>query len=316
MHPFTPRRILIAAPIPKLAEALAEERPELNLRVRALGEVTVADLDWAEVFVGFRRPGIEGWGRVRWIHSIGAGVDGLVFRRPLPDTVLLTRSSEDFGPAIGEWCVARALADTQRLFALAEAQRAHQWGLESGSSDPRVLRGQRVVIVGTGMVGGGIARAFRAVGCRVEGLSRSGRSTPDFDATFQASAFAEVVKGADWLILAAPLTVETWHYLDRRRLAQCGGAYLMNVGRGAVLDEAALPEAIAEGWIRGAALDVFEREPLPAESPLWDLAGVTISPHNSGPSTLSATVAGFLECLTAFEAGQPPRWLVTPEVGY
>jgi len=316
MQPFQPKRILIASRIPGLPEHLAERRPELELRVRALPDVEAADLEWAEVYLGFRRPPVSGWGAVRWIHSIGAGVDGLIFRQPLDDSILLTRSPEDFGPAIAEWCLARALAENQRLAELAEAQRRHEWGFAQESADPIVLRGQRVLILGTGLVGRGIARGFGGLGCRVEGLSRSGRATPDFDRTAKADAFAEVIPDTDWLILAAPLTEETHHFIDRDRLSQAGGAFLMNVGRGAVLDESALPEALANGWIRGAALDVFEREPLPADSPLWDLPGVVISPHNSGPSTLAATADGFLECLAAMEQGETPRWMVTAEIGY
>jgi glyoxylate/hydroxypyruvate reductase A len=117
-------------------------------------------------------------------------------------------------------------------------------------------------------------------------------------------------------VLAAPLTATTRHFVNRERLSQCGGAYLMNVGRGALIDEAALPEALERGWIRGAALDVFATEPLPADSPLWTHPRVVVSPHVSGPSTIAATAAGFLECLAAFERGVTPRWVVAPESGY
>ncbi len=124
------------------------------------------------------------------------------------------------------------------------------------------------------------------------------------------------MRGADWLVLAAPLTAETRQFLSRERLAQCGGAYLMNVGRGAVLEEAALPGALEQGWIRGAALDVFATEPLPADSPLWNHPKVIVAPHNSGPSTVAATGDGFLECLAALERGESPRWVVDPRAGY
>jgi D-2-hydroxyacid dehydrogenase (NADP+) len=284
-------------------------RPGLETRLRRLAEVTADDVAWAEAFVGFRPPP-PGWGGIRWAHCIGAGVDNFLFRRRLPEGLLLTRSAEDFGPAIGEWCVARALAENQHLLALAEAQRAHRWGTADGPRDPALLQGQRVVILGTGQVGRGIARLFRALGCRVDGLSRSGAAAGDFDRVLPAARFAEAVAGADWLVLAAPLTEETWHFLNRERLARCGGTYLMNVGRGAVVDEAALPEALERGWIRGAALDVFETEPLPPESPLWDHPRVMVSPHRSGPSTVPATGDGFLECLAALERGERPRWAV------
>lgn len=298
-----------------LADYLRRRRPDLELTIRPLREIDSADLAWAQAYVGFRPPPGGRWGSVRWIHSIGAGVDALLAGGPLPADAILTRSSEDFGPAIGEWCLARALAVNQRLFELERAQAERHWP-GRGSVDPVMLRGQRVVIIGTGLVGRGIARAFRGAGCRVDGLSRSGAPVEPFERIGIATDFAPMVSGAHWLILAAPLTAATRHFLNRDRLAQCGGAFLMNVGRGAVVDEAALSEALDRGWIRGAALDVFETEPLPPDSPLWSHPKVMIAPHNSGPSSVAATGDGFLECLAALEQGGRPRWLVEPRTGY
>jgi phosphoglycerate dehydrogenase-like enzyme len=307
-------RILMAGDhVAGLRDAIARARPELEIRLKPLGEIGAPDLDWAQVFIGFRKPPVGGWGAVRWIHSIGAGVDGLVFRKGFPPGILLTKSGEDFGPAIGEWCLARALAENQFLGQLAADQRERRW---VRSREPLQLRTQRVLILGTGQVGRGIARAFRALGAVVIGLSRSGRPVADFDRVVEVTRFADEVRQVQWLILAAPLTEETRGWLNRERLAQCGGVYLMNVGRGAVIDERALPEALDRDCVRGAALDVFEQEPLPPESPLWDHPRVTISPHISGPSTLTATTAGFLECLAAVERGERPRLAVDPARGY
>jgi len=310
-------RILLAADnVPGLTEFIRERRPDLDLRAKARREIGTGDLLWAEALVGFRRPEVEGWGSVRWIHCIGAGVDGFVFRNRLPSTVLLTKSGEDFGPAIGEWCIACALAANQHHTELAAFQADRQWGSRDGALDPILLRGQRVTILGTGTVGRGIARPFRALGAVVTGLSRAGRPVPDFDRVLPAAAFSDAMIGADWLVLAAPLTEETHHYLDRRKLEQADGTYLMNVGRGALVDEAALPTALDAGWLRGAALDVFEQEPLTAESPLWTHPKVRITPHISGPSTLTGTAEGFLESLTALERGELPRLRIDPTRGY
>ena len=298
-----------------LADYVRARRPDLDLRVRLLAEIGAEDLAWADVYLGFRPPPVGGWGNVRWIHSIGAGVDGLLRNGPPPEQVLLTRSPEDFGPAIGEWCLARALAANQRLFDLEQAQAERRWGLR-GTADPIMLRGQRLVVLGTGLVGRGVARAFRALGCRVDGLSRRGEPADPFQSVAPAGEFARVMAGADWLVLAAPLTAATRGFVDRRRLAHCGGAYLMNVGRGGVVDESALIPALDAGWIRGAALDVFAVEPLPVDSPLWAHPKVVIAPHNSGPSTVIATGDGFLECLSEVEGGRESRWRVAPDRGY
>lgn len=306
-------QILVCLPQPdELAAALRAGRPDLDIRSRPLDAVSAADLEWAETLVGFRKPAVPGWGNIRWIHSIGAGVDGILYGNELPEGVLLTRSSEDFGPAIGEYCVARALAVSQRLAELSEAQRRREWlGV-----DPVRLAGTRAVVVGTGMVGQGIARCFAALGGVVDGLSRSGAPTPGFRSVRPFADFGPTVLGAKWLILALPRTPDTRLLVNRARLAECDGAYLINVGRGAVVEESALPEGIDRGWISGAALDVFEREPLPADSPLWTHPKVTISPHCSGPSTLDGMVEGFLDCLDAVGRGERPRWAVEHGRGY
>lgn len=306
-------RVLIAYPDHEaLAAWIRARRPDLELRGCHPTAIPAPDLAWAETMVGFRRPPVPGWGGLRWIHSIGAGVDAFLFRTDLPEAVLVTRSSEDFGPQIGEYCVARALAVTQQLDTLAASQQAGRWQ----PIMPRTLAGTRAVIAGTGMVGRGIARRFAALGTIVDGLSRSGRAAEPFRQVHGFEAFGAALGGADWLILALPLTEDTFHLLDRQRLSKCAGAYLINVGRGAVVDEAALPAALDRGWLSGAALDVFEREPLPPDSPLWRHPAVTISPHCSGLTTTAGAGEGFLECLAAVERGERPRWVVERGEGY
>jgi len=312
-EPWRPRRILVAYRLHEQVGAyLRARRPDLGVRGRDLEQVSAEDLGWAEVLIGFRRPPGDGWGNLRWIHSVGAGVDAFTFRTDLPGTILLTRTSEDYGPQIGEYCLARVLAATQHLRYFIEEQ-------ESGRWSPRPterLAGTRGVIVGTGMVGRGIARALAAAGCVVDGMSRSGAPREPFRRVSPIGGFADAVRGARWLVLAVPLTEETWHLLDRERLALCDGAYLINVGRGGLVDESSLPEALDRGWLGGAALDVFEAEPLPVSSPLWDCADVTISPHVSGATTVEAAGDGFLECLEALERGERPRWTVDRSLGY
>jgi phosphoglycerate dehydrogenase-like enzyme len=306
-------RVLIAYPDHEaLAAWIHARHPGLALRGRQLTEVSADDLEWAEVLVGFRRPRVPGWGKLQWIHSIGAGVDGFLFRTDLPNTVMVTRSSEDFGPQIAEYCVARALAVTQHLDQLGASQQAVRWQPIA----PVMLAGTQVLVAGTGMVGAGIARRFAALGCVVKGLSRSGRGAEPFAAVHRLDDFARAVQGAQWLVLALPLTEASFHLFDRPRLSQCTGAYLINVGRGAVVDEGALPGALDAGWLSGAALDVFEREPLPPDSPLWRHPAVTISPHCSGLTTVAGAGEGFLECLVAVEQGERPRWAVDRAVGY
>lgn len=137
-----------------------------------------------------------------------------------------------------------------------------------------------------------------------------------FAAVHRVDALADLVGDADWIVLVVPSTPETRGLVSRAVLARCRGAVLLNAGRGAVVDEAALPEALAQGWLRAAALDVFEREPLPADSPLWADPRVLVSPHISGLTTIEGAGSGFLECLGSLEAGLIPKWQVDRSAGY
>jgi phosphoglycerate dehydrogenase-like enzyme len=312
-EPWHPRRILVSHTLHEgLGDYLLARRPDLDVRAKGQGEITPQDVEWAQVYVGFRPPASGPWRELRWIHCIGAGVDAFSFRTGLSPETLLTRTAEDFGPMIGEYCLARALAVTQRLRPLDADQRARRWI----PKHPERLRGTRALIVGTGAVGRGIARALLAAGCVVEGLSRSGERREPFAAVRPAARFAEAVREVRWLVLACPLTEETYHFLDRTRLAECGGSYLINVGRGPLVDEPAIPEALDNGWLSGCALDVFETEPPSQSSPLWDRSKITISPHISGLTTIPGAGDGFLACLAEVEAGRTPELAVDVGRGY
>ena len=309
-----PRRVVIGAGAhAKLTALLHERRPALQIRGRPYTEVTSDDLAWADAYLGFKRPPLPTMGSVRWVHCTGAGVDSWLYPTELPRDILLTRTSESFGVYIAEWALSRALAFRQQIVDLADAQRRHEWS-------PREIgyvRGSRAVVVGTGDVGSHIARLFTALGATVHGVSRSGRSHgPQFAATSTVSELTRVVADADWLILTLPLTTETRGVIGRNVLSACRGAVLMNAGRGAVVEEKAIPEALDRGWLSGAILDVFETEPLPKESPLWDDRRVMISPHISGLTTPEGAVDGFLECLADIERGATPARAVNRELGY
>src|SRR5437867_7390717 len=152
-----PKRILVSHTLHEgLGEYILARRPDLEVRARGQREIAAEDVEWAEVYVGFWPPAVGPWRTLRWIHCIGAGVDAFAFRAGLSEETLLTRTAEDFGPMIGEYCLARALAVTQRLRHHEAEQRARSWR----PKHPERLRGTRAVIVGTGAVGRGIARAF------------------------------------------------------------------------------------------------------------------------------------------------------------
>ena len=297
----------------QLSEALHRARPDLEIRGNTYTAVTADDLQWGDTYFGFRRPPLATMGNIRWVHCTGAGVDAWLFPDELPRDILLTRSTESFGPMIAEWALARALAFSQQLLDLAQNQQSREWK----PRDVAMLRGTTAIVVGTGDVGTHVGRVFRSMGCDVLGVSRSGGGDESvFSSRFAVSSLATIAATADWLIVTLPLTSETRGLIGRAVLQACQGAVLMNAGRGAVVQEALLPEALAKGWLRGAALDVFETEPLPVESPLWSDARVVISPHISGITTTDGAVSGFVECLSALERGERPRWIVDRDRQY
>ncbi|MBU6366308.1 MAG: D-2-hydroxyacid dehydrogenase [Gemmatimonadetes bacterium] len=319
MLPTPPRRIVIGAEYHAgLAAGLAAARPDLEVRGNRAALITADDLAWGECYIGFRRPPLPTLGSVRWVHCTGAGVDGWLHPAPLPDGVLLTRTSESYGAPIAEWAVARALAFTQQLRALDEAQREARWA----QREVPMLAGSRVLVVGAGDIGSHCARAFRALGCHVTGVSRSGTVRGDrdaaspFDAMARVEGLAALLPEARIVVVTLPLTRDTQGLLSRDLLACCRGAYLLNAGRGAVVEEGGIPEALDAGWLAGAALDVFTVEPLPAASPLWRHPRVMISPHISGLTTVPGAVEGFLQALAELERGVLPRWTVDQSRGY
>jgi D-2-hydroxyacid dehydrogenase (NADP+) len=309
-----PRRVVIGAGAhAELAKRLRSARPDLEIRGSKYTDVSAADLAWADTYVGFKRPPLPTMGNVRWVHCTGAGVDSWLAEPGLPRDILLTRTSESFGVYIAEWALARALAFRQQLFALAENQRRHEWA----PRDVRYVRGSKAVIVGTGDVGSHIARLFAALGAEVHGVSRSGKGDVLlFTSTSKVDELPRLAGISDWLIVTLPLTAETRGLIGRDVLSACRGAVLMNAGRGAVVDEAVIPEALENAWLAGAMLDVFEIEPLPADSPLWDDPRVMISPHISGPTTIDGAVDGFMECLAEIEKGQMPSRMVDRDREY
>lgn len=312
--PFAPRRIAIGANAHVgIAESIRARRPDLELRGKVFTDMTASDLEWAEAYIGFKRPpSVSDMGNVRWIQCTGAGVDSWMASE-LDPSILLTRSPESFGPMIAEWAVSRIFAIQLQLMELAEAQREKRWA----PRDIARVAGTRALVVGTGDIGRAIASSLHALGVQVTGVSRSGTAdSAAFSAVHASSELAELVGDADWIVVAVPDTPVSRGLISRDVLSRCQGAVLLNAGRGSVVEEAALPEALDNGWLRAAALDVFATEPLPADSPLWSDRRVMVSPHISGLTTIDGAAHGFLECLESLERGERPKWVVDRARGY
>ena len=295
-----------------LVAYLAARRPNLSCRVRARDTLTAADRTWADALIGFSVPvDLEG-SSIRWVHSTGAGVDALLRHHRWPAGVTLTRTTGGLGDRMAEYCVGHALGVSQRLLAFHRDQTERRWV----PVEPAALKGTTAVIVGTGSVGSAIAARFGALGCLTIGVSRHGRPRSPFDRVHPVRDLAAVAPSARWIVLAAPLTPETRRLIGAPVLTRCRAAFLINVSRGGLLDTAAFLAALEAGRLVGAALDVFDEEPLSADSPLWRAPGVLVTPHIAGVTHLAEAGDAFLDALTELEAGARPMAAVDPARGY
>ena len=250
-----------------------------------------------------------------------AGVEPLLvpgaFANP---EALLTNASGAYGVTIAEHVVMVTLEIMRRQADYNRVVAAREWVRDLPI---RSIRGSRVTLLGAGDIGREAAIRLRAFGPkRIIAVNRSGRDAGDmFDKTLPTSALDGVLPETDVLVMSLPGTAETAGIMDGRRLALMPkDAFLINVGRGSAIDEAALLALMQSGHLAGAALDVFEREPLPVDSPMWDCPRLLITTHIAGNMTLDYTVDRivemFLEDFGRYCAGMPLAHLVDREKGY
>ena len=253
---------------------------------------------------------------LRWMHVPAAGVDKLMFPELVSSEVVLTNARGVFDRPMAEH-VLGSMFHFAKNFGLASAQQRQRQWRHYATGD---LAGASVLVAGTGSIGRCTARLLAAVGLRVDGMGRTARGGDADFGTIHASAdFAAVAGAYDYVVLAAPLTPDTRGMLSREVLtAMKPTAVLINVGRGALADEAALEDALRGGALAGAALDVFETEPLPESSGLWELENVLVTPHLSGDSQnqLPALARQFADNLAAFKAGRPLANVVDKQLGF
>ena len=279
-------------------------------------------LSGAEILLGwdFRAGELrEAWpraDRLRWIHWAAAGVDAALFPELVTSDVVLTNSQGVFDRAMAESVLGLVIAFAKRLPETLALQSQRSWKYRLTER----LEGRRVLVVGVGSIGREIARLLRAAGLQVTGVgTRAREDDPDLGRIFPVSELADLLPQAHYVVVATPLTDATRGLFGAPEFrAMKPSARLINVGRGEVVEEAALVDALRTGEIAGAALDVFETEPLPADSPLWSMPQVIVSPHMSGdfeehPQALSDL---FIENFRRYRAGEPLLNVVDKSLGY
>lgn len=215
--------------------------------------------------------------RLRWVHMRASGVPLELVEALRGRDVVLTTGRGTHGAAVAEHVVGLLLAHYKRFGALVRAQQERAWRVPS---DVDELRGKTVGLLGLGDLGRSTARLLTAFGTTVLGLRRTGEPVPEVSTVYGPAQLDEFLGRLDVLVVAAPLTPETTGLIGAKQLRMLPvGTVLVNVGRGTVVDPDALVDAVRDGHLGGALLDVFDTEPLPPDSPLWHLPGVLITPH-------------------------------------
>lgn len=272
------------------------------------------DFDWSD-------PGhlLENCPQLQWVQATSAGIGGFVERYGLDrdGAPVFTTAAGTHAAPLAEFALTGALYFVKDVPGLLDHQRRHHWERYTVAS----LAGRRVTVVGLGAIGRHTASVFAGLGAAVTGVGRPGGSRPDLAGvtTTDTDALDEVLARTDVLVLACPLTPATRGLIDAGRLAALPpGAVLVNIARGSVVDHPALSDALRTGHLRGAALDVTDPEPLPADSPLWDLPSVLVSPHSASTiDTENAVLTDlFLDNLERFAQGRALRNRYHPDLGY
>ena len=254
--------------------------------------------------------------KLRWIQSVGAGVDSLIVPEIMSREIVLTTSS-GIHQSVVEHVIAVMLVFTRRLHLALRDQLRRKWDRSRASGEE--LLGKTLGILGLGTIGAEIAQKAHAFGMRVIGMRRTAAPVPGVDRVVGPDGLSMVLQESDAVVVALPLTPQTRGLVGEDAFRTMKpSALFINVGRGPIVQEQALISALREGRIAGAALDVFEREPLPADSPLYGFENVIITPHVSGtsPAYMDRAVPLFCENLQRYLRGETLRNIVDKELGY
>jgi phosphoglycerate dehydrogenase-like enzyme len=279
----------------------------------------------AEVFAGFYFPRAHfaAAQRLRWIHSASAGIEANLFPELVASAVILTNSAGLHSVSIPEHVLAQMLVLARNFHEALRLQARAEWNRFSVISFGATiceLHGANLAILGAGAIGSNLAQRAAALGMHVRVMRRDPtRAVSGAEAVVPSTALRELLAWADWVVCALPLTAETRNIIDAAALqAMKSSAFLINVGRGEHVDEAALIQALRSGAIAGAALDAFNQEPLPPDHPFWALPNVVLTPHISGytPHYFRKMLALFEDNLERFVHGRPLRNVVDKQLGY
>lgn len=250
--------------------------------------------------------------KLKWAQAIYAGVEPLVDPAQRRDYVL-TNARGVFGPLMSEYVFGYLLFFEKKMLDRMQAQKEHKWR----RTDPGVLRGKTIGLLGVGSIGAHLAGTAKHFGMRVRGFTRASEICPQVDRYYHGDTILEFAHGLDYLISVLPRTKETNKIVDEALLnALPNHAIFVNVGRGNSVDEGALVQALQEGTLAAAVLDVFEKEPVPADHPFWDTPNLYMTYHTSAISYPEDITKLFIENYHLYIPGDPLKYVVDFERGY
>jgi phosphoglycerate dehydrogenase-like enzyme len=319
-HPFDQWRPTVA-----MADAVRQRWPEMRVVHLAEYEKLPEELPDTDIFIGYslRAEQIKDAKRLKWVHSTASGVAQLMYPELRDSGIVVTNPRGIFSVPMAEHTMGMMLALARNFPDSVRHQDKQHWGQqEIWNRRQRLteLSGQLLLIVGFGSIGQELAKRAKAFGIRVWGVTRSGVGDGLLaDKIVASSQLGEVLPEADFVVIAVPETVATKHLIGQDEIARMKpGARLINVSRGSLLDEAALIQALEDGKLGGAALDVTSKEPLPVESPLWKAPNLLITPHTSAVSDRlwPRQTDLLLQLLTQWFSGQELFNRVDLERGY
>ncbi len=289
-------------------DALGAHFPEVDLRLATTHQAAIEAAPWMDVLVTYGSQIddalIAGAGRLKWIHLLATGTDFLWKVKNLGQDIVISNTRGIHGPPMSEMALMMMIGMGRGFPRFMENQRAGVWMRHPGT----LIDGKTVGILGIGAIAEDLAPKCKAMGMTVIGISETERPVAGIDRFRRRADLARVVPELDYLVVLVPHTPETESIIDRQILAAMKPtAYLLNLARGGVVDEQALIRALEGGAIAGAGLDAFRTEPLPADSPLWAMKNVIVTPHNSGlyDEYVSRALPILEENLRCFLAGDP-----------
>lgn len=309
-----PYRIFSEANVEVLVKRIGE--PVLSVRDLDAEDVPLPEVEVLLSLGRLRREQVEAMPRLRWVQSFSAGVNTYPHEALAERGILLTNTSGIHAPQMSDQIMGMILGFSRSLLDCIRHQHARRWHVDYPLEE---LAGKNLLILGAGEIGQLLAKKARAFDMHITGIRRHPRPMEYFDRVLSLEHMEPMLAEADYIVVLAPLTPKTRGMIGVAQFQRMKEtAVLINVGRGPLVEEAALLEALREKRIRGAGLDVFSREPLPSDHPLWDMENIILTPHTGGfsPETEIRAVELIADNILRFRQGASLRNMVNLERGY